>query len=77
MPSPMEKWLLESTISMHNKKMNEIKLLRKFNCKKKIDYREHIWLILRIQLVYEAVIVVLTCLANMSFHFHLSHVYTT
>jgi len=34
-------------------------------------------MILRIQLVYEALIIVMTCLANMSLHFHLSHVYTT
>lgn len=34
-------------------------------------------MMLRVQLVYEFMIIIVTCMANMSFHFHLSHVYTT
>lgn len=57
--------------------MNEVRMVRKFNCKQKIKYQEHLWLIFRTQLVYELVIIIVNCVVNMSLHFHLSHLYTT
>ena len=57
--------------------MQRIKMIRKFNCKRTITYKSHLLLMLRVQLIYELFILVGNCLANFSFHFHLSHVYTS
>lgn len=57
--------------------INQIKLARKFNCKKKLSYRNHLLLMLRTQLIFELIILVTNCIANLSFRFHLSHVLTT
>lgn len=57
--------------------MEQIRLVRKFNCKQKVDYASHLCLILRTQLIYEVIILIVSCVVNLSLHFHLSHVYTT
>ena len=57
--------------------MENIRIVRKFNCKQKISYASHLCLILRTQLVYEVIILIVSCIVNLSLHFHLSHVYTT
>ena len=57
--------------------MQKIRLVRKFNCKRKITYQTHLLLIIRVQIVYELLVIIANCLANWSFHFHLSHVYTS
>ena len=57
--------------------MQKIRMIRKFNCKRTITYQSHLLLMLRVQLIYEFLILVGNCLANLSFHFHLSHVYTS
>lgn len=57
--------------------ISQVRLVRKFNCKQKINYHDHLWLILRVQLTYEVLIILVHCIINMSLHFHLSHIYTT
>lgn len=57
--------------------INQVKLIRKFNCKKKLNYKAHLLLILRTQLVFELLTLITNCMANLSLRFHASHVYTT
>jgi hypothetical protein len=57
--------------------ISEVRLLRKFNCKKKINYFDHLGLILRVQITYEVVIIFVHCVLSMSLRFHLSQIYTT
>lgn len=56
--------------------LQKIRLVRKFNCKHPITYSTHLLLLLRFQIVYESLIIITNCLANLSLHFHFSHVYT-
>ena len=56
--------------------INKVRLSRKFNCKKKLNYISHILLIIRTQLIYESLVILMTCIINFDLHFHISNVYT-
>jgi hypothetical protein len=56
--------------------MDRARLIQKFKPTNNFDFRGHILRILRIFWLFEALLIPLNCIANMSLKFHYHQVYT-
>jgi hypothetical protein len=56
--------------------MEKVRLQRKFNLKNKVDPLDRLSRIAKMMIIYELALIVVVCLINFSFHFHISHVPT-